>query len=87
MSTHIIGFRPPDEKWKKMKEVWDRCNELKIEPPKEVKDFFQGEEPDPNGIEVNIPTRKWENEYGSGFEIMIKDIPKDIEIIRFYNSW
>ena len=87
MSTHIIGFRPTDERWKKMKAIWDSCEEMNINIPDEVSEFFQGEKPDPTGIEVSLPNRKWNDEYREGFEIDVKAIPKNVTIIRFYNSW
>lgn len=87
MSTNVIGFRPPDQKWKDMKAVWDSCERANAEIPDEVYDFFNGEPPDEKGVEVAIPIEEWSNEAGSGFEVEISKLPKDVKIIRFYNSW
>ena len=52
MNTHISGFKPPDEKWKKMKAVMDACLRAGIPCPEEVRDFFGPEEPDKAGVLV-----------------------------------
>jgi len=55
MSTSVVGFRLADDKWKKMKNIWDICKEAEIEPPNEVIKFFDNEYPgDEPGKEVNI---------------------------------
>lgn len=87
MSTHVVGFRPPDEKWKKMKAVWDACKVAKTEIPESVVDFFNGETPDPAGVEVEIKAKDWSMDSASGYEIDLDKLPKDIKTIRFYNSW
>lgn len=87
MSTHVIGFVPPDEEWKKMKAIWDACNKAKIDPPDEVQDFFDGEVPSEKGQEVEIPHREWGDENRQGIEVEINKLPKNVKLIRFYNSW
>lgn len=89
MSTHVIGFRPADEKWKKMKAVWDACEKADTSIPKEVVKFFNDSEPDERGIETSIEeaVKEWGNESSQGFEVEISKLPKNITHIRFYNSW
>lgn len=89
MSTHIQGFKAPDEKWLKMKAVWDVCKASGIEPPQEVYDYFEGQEPDEAGVvvELNEKEFKWSDDYCSGFSVEIAKLPKDLTHIRFYNSW
>ena len=36
MSTNVIGFAPPDDKWLKMKEVYDSCIIAGVNVPREV---------------------------------------------------
>jgi len=71
MSTHVVGFRPPDEKWKKMKAVWDACEAAGAKIPDEVSDFFDGEEPDARGVEVDLEesdvAKKWRDDGREGF--------------------
>ena len=93
MSTHIIGFRPPDEKWQRMYKVWRVCQENDIETPDEVQGFFDYETPDAKGIEVelcsdeNAYAKKWSETARDGYEVCIKDLPDNITHIRFYNAW
>jgi len=96
MSTHVVGFRPPDEKWKKMKAVWEACKKADMDPPEEVQDFFEYEGPDDQGVEVREEALRkagaisqWEDKDGSasGYEIDVTKLPKDVKIVRVYNSW
>jgi hypothetical protein len=91
MSTHIIGFRKPDEVWEKMKAVYDACEEAAIAIPDAVQAFFGGEEPDDRGVSIDLEDSAGVEEYGaegvSGFEVAIKDIPSHITHIRFFNAW
>lgn len=55
MSTHVVGFRPPDEQWKKMKVAWEACEDAGAEIPAAVLQFFGDEEPgDRPGMEVSL---------------------------------
>jgi hypothetical protein len=87
MSTHVKGFVPPDERWQKMKAVRDACIAAGIEMPDEVDEFFGGEDPDPQGQEVEIPHQDWQDDHRQGIEVKTEDIPERVKVIRFYNSW
>lgn len=87
MSTHITGFAPPDANWQRMKAVWDACQEAEVTEPEEVTNFFDGETPDPTGVEVALPHREWSDANGVGYEIDVADIPPQVKTIRFYNSY
>ena len=87
MSTGIYGLKPPDETWKKMKTILDACKAGGVEPPPRVSAFFEEEPDGDNGQRVEIPWKKWEGNGETGIEIEVAKIPKDVKIIRFYNSW
>lgn len=94
MSTHVVGFKPPDAKWKKMKEVYTACINAGLAPPDEVMEFFNHSEPDEKGVEISEEElervdclQEWTGDGQDGFEIRIDKLPKDIKIIRFYNSY
>jgi hypothetical protein len=92
MSTHVVGFHPPDGTWKKMKQVWDACKLADIEPPDRVWDFFGGEEPDDAGVTVELQVdhravKPYKTNSEEGLEIILENLPPDVTIIRFYNSW
>lgn len=94
MSTHVKGFKPPGEKWARMKAVWDACREAGVDVPGEVVGFFGDTDPDPEGVEIEESDlrnygalREWKDEYRQGFEVLVERLPKDVTVIRFYNSW
>lgn len=90
MSTHIIGFKPPDEQWLKMKAVWDSCRAAGLPVPREVERFFNDEAPDEQGVIVALKSpavREWANDFAAGFEVEIAKLDPTIKIIRFYSSW
>lgn len=90
MSTYVVGFRPADDKWKKMKAVWDACKDAGTEPPKDVLKFFDDEYPnDKPGQEINLgkAAEEWGDGDRSGYEVDIEKLPKGVRYIRFYNSW
>lgn len=88
MSTHVVGFRPPDEKWRQMKAVWDACVAASTDIPMDVLDFFGHEDPDERGVEISLNFTGWNDGRSSeGFEVQVADIPEGCATIRFYNSW
>jgi hypothetical protein len=99
MSTHVIGFKPPDEKWKRMKAIWDSCQIGNVNVPDEVMEFFDHEMPSDTGVRVELETGsstsqgacavKWSDpdRETDGYEVDVRKLPKDVTIIRFYNSW
>ena len=90
MSSHTVGFRPADEKWKRMKTIWTACAAAGVPVPKEVELFFDGEPPgDKPGAEVQIEAavKKWGDDYRQGFEVDLTKLPPDVKVLRFYNSF
>ena len=90
MSTHVVGFRAPDENYEKMKNAWNACEAAGIEIPNEVYDFFEGQDPnDIPGVEVNIrdAVSEYRGDMQEGFTIDVSKLPKDMRFVRVYNSW
>lgn len=92
MSTHVVGFRPPDAHWKNMKAVWDACHAAKVDVPEAVEQFFAETEPDEAGVVVDLEktgaTQKWSDGRGcEGFQVDVSKLPEGLKIIRFYNAW
>lgn len=91
MNTHIVGFVPPDDKWKQMRAVWDACEEAGIKAPNEVIDFFEGAEPDEQGATVQLDHHDAVSEYNaemkSGYEVDLQKLPANVRYLRFYNSY
>lgn len=93
MSTYVTGFvSPENENYKKHSKVLLACLEAGIsELPKETADFFGSKYPEKylleEKLEIKIPVKEWGNDYSSGFEIIVSEIPKEVHTIRFANSW
>lgn len=91
MSTHVVGIRSPDAKWKQMKAVWDACQVAGVSPPDEVLEFFDHTTPDPAGIQVELEgnpcVRAYSDNMREGFEVDIAKLPKNVTVVRVYNSW
>jgi hypothetical protein len=89
MSTYVVGIKPPGERWKEMKQIYDACAAAGIDPPDSVTEFFDHEPPDEKGVIVNIDedVTEWVDENRRGYDVRVKNLPEDIEIVRFYNSW
>jgi hypothetical protein len=88
---HIVGLRPPNDKWKKMKAIYDSCVAGEVPIPKAVEDFFNGEPPDATGVKVPLPghisVKAWRDDSAEGIEVDVTMLPKGVTILRFYNSW
>jgi hypothetical protein len=93
MSTHVIGFIPDnDSVYLKHKKVLEACIEAGIkELPKETAEYFGSKSPYEGLLEeklqVTVPVKEWGNEYSSGYEVEVNQIPQGVKTIRFYNSW
>ena len=85
----ITGYKPVDEKWEKMLSVYNSCVEAEVNIPEEVNEFFEWEDPNNKpGLSVDMwnVIEKYYNVGESGFELKIENIPRDVKVIRFYNS-
>ncbi len=91
MSTHVIGIKPPDDDYRKYKNIYDACVRANVQIPEEVDKFFDYQEPDDEGVLVEIEENGAAYEYNdnssSGYEVDLSLLPKDVKVIRFYNSW
>lgn len=90
MSTHIVGFRPADETWSKMKAVWDACTKAGVAIPRDVLMFFDGEAPRDDGVRVEI-NEGWVQiclyDGREGFDLDITKLPAGVTRVRFLSSW
>ena len=90
MSTHVVGFKPADDKWKKMKAVWDACNAANIDIPRDVAKFFDEQYPGDNPgmtVKIGLAVTKWSDGDSCGYEVDVTKLPKDVTVVRFFNSW
>ena len=90
MSTHVVGFKGADDKWREMKRVYETCEAAGVSIPDEVDDYFDGCGPgDSPGMDVDISdcVSDYEGEACSGIEVDITRLPPDVSKIRFFNAW
>jgi hypothetical protein len=95
MSMTVIGFRPADDKWRKMKSVYEACEASGVETPDEVLEFFNYQPPQENGAVVQLTDfpenheccAEWSADMEKGYEIDLSKLPKELTHIRFYCSW
>jgi hypothetical protein len=93
MSTHVVGFMPADDDWNKKAAAYRACEAAGVPVPKELEAFFGDGEPGDPGREVEIEHTKAVREWNdgdrgcAGFDVEISKLPKDVKIVRFYNSW
>lgn len=90
-SLRVVGFRPADEKFFKMKAIWDACTSAGIQVPDEVENFFNGDEPDVRGVKVQLmgskAVRLYNAEMREGFDVDVAQLPPGVTVIRFYASY
>ena len=95
MSAHVTGFKPVDDKFKRMFNAYKACEQAGIDIPDEVNSFFEGEPPDPTGIKIRLSSAykdedgvsKYSAEMQDGYEVNLDELDPDIRIIRFYCAY
>lgn len=90
MSMHVVGYRAPDEEWRKKVEAYRACLDAGVKVPDELDAFFQYEDPTGKpGIEVPIKaavSKLAENDL-TGYEVDLTKLPAGLKVLRFYASW
>lgn len=86
MNLCVYAVKPADGKWKQMKDIWDSCNNAGIQPPDEVKKFFDWEYPTSDGKLIDITQTPGVVEYSEemvdGYDIDITQLPEDTTKLR-----
>ena len=89
VNIFVVGFRPPDDVWRKHKAVWDACDAAGVEIPDATLVFFGYEDPgDKPGmtVKLGLACAEYRGEDSEGYEIDITKLPPDVRIIRAYLS-
>jgi hypothetical protein len=89
MSTYVRGIIPADERYKEMLSIYNACKKAQVTIPEEVMEFFIRNEPDPNGmvIEIQRSLKELHEDGCNGFIVDISKLPKNVKLIKFVNSW
>ena len=93
MSTSVKGFRSPeDSEHQKHVKVLQFCKDMGVSLPEETAEYFGDDiridriDPD-DLLVVEIPFHKVDVDDGYNYEVILSEIPKGINKIRFSNSW
>jgi stress response protein SCP2 len=89
MTKYVQGIVPPDEKFKKMLALYRQCEEANVSIPKEVRNFFNNEEPNEAGVMINLKALAKEDGDDSRewIDVDLTKLPPEIKKIRFVMSW
>ena len=98
MSTHIKAFsNKGDSEYEIYKDVYLACLKAKVQLPKEVAWYFNCDRADYADADISekteIPLEKdvhyelHDEENKQGFIVDLKDLPKDVTKLIFYNSY
>ena len=87
-------IREPDDEWRRMKKAWDACRAAGVEVPREVERFFDGSDPDPDGIKIPYKEARdiaveFSNDWSEGYEldlVKLRERYPQIKKIKFYLS-
>lgn len=83
VSVKVVGVtNNQDPQFKQMFAVYQACKAADVEIPDAVIDYFDDEEPNPDGLEVAIPVEKSSGEMKYFYDFNIKKLPKNVESIR-----
>ena len=86
MGLYIEGIVPVDDEWKRMKKVWDACQEAGIDVPDEVAEFFDWKSPDDDGMSIELEDgthyERFSEEMVDGISIVLKHLPKKVQVIK-----
>ena len=83
LSTRVIGIKKTDEKFYKMKAIYDSCVAADVEIPDTVFNYFGDEEPNEKGVVVEIPDEALIGDWEYNIEVDLSKLDKDISILKF----
>ena len=89
-SYDVIGMKVQDEKWEKMKNVWNTCQIAGVDIPEEVEEFFNWENPNYlQGMQINISNAVSQPQVEDYvvWDVEIDKLPPDVKVIRFRISY
>jgi hypothetical protein len=98
MSMHAYAVKPADENYQRKAAAYRACEAARIPIPRELVDFFNGEQPDPTGVAVHIGSghgvtqahpccARFCDSSREGFEVDITKLPEGTRFVRFYCAW
>lgn len=97
-SMHCVAYRnmEDDATFQKMMKAKKFCDGIEVSYPREVEEYFQGHAQESEQVIIEEMTeieltddarREYNDDYREGFEIIVKNIPKEVGYIRFFMSY
>lgn len=86
-SIYAIGLITPNEDYLKKAAAYQALKEANIAIPIELSDYFNGEEPNLNGMKTTVQYRDYKGYMEDGVEVDLSDLPANVTTIRFYNRY
>ena len=91
VSYFVLGIKPADEKFNKMKAAYDACEKAGICIPKELDEFFGKNIPNDKGVEVYLdsdgPYVTMDGNDDFRLTVDLRKLPEDIKILQFVVSY
>lgn len=95
MSTHVVGLRDLDGKFKQMIEVKLACERAETSYPEEVLDYFNGNQAESvayleenlREVDISESISEWSDDSRNGYSLDVTKLPKEVNEVRFYNSY
>lgn len=82
----VVGLSFPDDTWRKMRAVYDACEDAGLSVPSKVLEYFDYKEPNERGLEINLTVsdavREDMVETREVVEIELSKIPANITVLR-----
>lgn len=88
-TKYVKGLVPDNERIRAMREVYDSCRALGIEPPDEVGAVFDSEDYiEGLGKTLNIETYEGHNDQSMEWLVIkLDELPPNIHALAFIESW
>lgn len=77
---YVRGLLEPTDRFRKMYAAYEACKAAGVQVPDEVVEYFVGEEPDPNGLIVDISAASSRKD--NVIEVDLTKLHKDITKIQ-----
>lgn len=91
VSYGVKGLKPVTEDYKKRLEIYKSCRELKINPPDEIRKYFEDDgEPCDDGIIVYLKKDVVNESTGYSsvyYDVDLSKLPKGVTKVRFEVSY
>jgi hypothetical protein len=88
MSSYVYGLRDAnDPQYKKMAAALKACLAADLPLPKPLQEYFKGSHDPEEALQVEIKSEEGSKDSTNYYDVVLADLPPDVKVIRFCNSW